>query len=233
MDYKGLKKYFEPKNMIPQIIGAVICAFGIFVAVADFIYFGVPIIIVGVCVILFTRDSRVSDEEVDRTAASKIKDLDGRARADIGVRERDMRGFMPETFSGYEFTDGTAVARGRDRKLRSDRYAAAELVFTQECIHAYVYRFSLTKEEESERRAVIKYCDVGDAAVTERTVSVRVSNVPKGERAEVTVHTLEILDGAGEPIIVIPVGVGADVDRVVKNIKRLAEREREKAKSDT
>ncbi len=231
MDHKGLKKYFTPKNMIPQIIGAVICAFGVFVAVVDWVYFGAPIIIVGVCVILFTRDSRVSDEEVDRTVASKIKDLDERTRADIGVREREMRGFMPESFSGYEFAEDVAVARGRDLKLRSDRYAAAELVFTQECIHAYVYRFCLTKDEDSERRATIKYGDIGDAAVTERTVAVRVSNVSKGEQAEVTVHTLEILDGAGEPIISIPVGDGADVDRVVTNIKRLAERE--KAKSDT
>lgn len=231
MDHKGLKKYFTPKNMIPQIIGAVICAFGIFVAVVDWIYFGAPIMIVGVCVILFTRDSRVSDEEVDRTVASKIKDLDERARADVGVREREMRGFMPESFSGYEFADGIAVARGRDRKLRSERYAAAELVFTQECIHAYVYRFCLTEDEDSERRVTVKYADIGDAAVTERTVSVRVSNEPKGEPAEVTVHTLEILDDAGEPIISIPVGEGADVDRVVTNIKRLAERE--KAKSDT
>ncbi len=231
MDYKGLIKYFKPKNMIPQTVGIAIIVFGVLVAILYWAYFGVPIILVGACIVLFTRDSRISDDEVDSTAAAVIKDLDERAREDIGTRERVLRAFMPEVFTGYDYSasaESLLVARGKDTKLRSNMYAAAELIFTEEGLHAYMYRFCLTEPKEDSRRILLKYDELGGASVSTRNERFTICNVSGDSSVEREVGTLEIKNTSGEVVMAIPVDAGADVDRAVETINRLAESKKNK-----
>ena len=223
MDFKGMQKYFSPKNMIPQIIGYGIAAFGVFIAIADWLFFGVPFIIVGGCIILFLRDSRPSDNDIDSTAETKIKDLDERAKAHIDVHEKPIRAFQPEVFAGYDYSEpeGLLVSRGSDKKYRTNKYAAAELIFMQDRLHVLMYRFCLTKEDERTTYMTEKYDDLGGASVSSKKETFRLYGRTDGESFERELQTLEIRNNAGDIIFEIPVDAGADVDRTVETINQL------------
>lgn len=223
MDFKGLKKYFTPKNKIPQFIGYGIAAFGVLVAIFYWLYFGVPFMIVGVCVVLFMRDSRPSDSDVDATAKAKLSDLDTRARAHIDIHEKPIKAFPPEVFDGYDYSepDGLLVCRGGDKKCRTNKYSAAEMVFTQDVLHVFLYRFCLTEDSEQSEYMDERYENLGRASIGSRRAQFHFMGRTDGETYEHEIYTLEIRNSADEVILEIPVDAGADVDRAVDAINHL------------
>ncbi len=223
MDYKGLTKYFTPKNIVPQIIGYVIVGFGVLVAAAYWIYFGIPIIAVGGAVVFFTRDSRMTDAEVDGVAAAKIKNLEDRARAELDVHEKELRGFPPEVFAGYDFTvsEGLMTARGHDKKYRSDRYAAAQFVFAQDLLHILSCRFRLTCDDERTMHISERYENLSCAEVRKDKGTFTLTTSKTPETFERELCWLVIKNNDGATVFEVPVDPGADVDRTISSVNQL------------
>ncbi len=230
MDYKGLTKYFMPKNIIPQIVGYVILAFGVLVAAVYWIYLGVPIIAVGGAVLLFTRDSRMSDAEVDGVAASKIKNLEDRARSELNVHEKELRGFPPEIFAGYDFTvgEGLMINRGHDKKYRTDRYAAAQFVFARDFLHILSCRFRLTCDDERTMHISERYENLSCAEVRKDKGTFTLTASAKKETFERELCWLLIKNNDGDVIFEVPVDPGADVDRTISSINQLIKAKKSK-----
>ena len=230
MDYNGFRKYFTPVNMIPRIIGGFIVACGVIFAIVVRrmgLYFGFVIVITGLCVMIFSRDSRPSDEDVDGAVAKKIKDIDDTARQEIDVREKLIKAFPPVVFSdfdysGYELDPGNfAVQRGRDGKYRTNRYSAAEIMFAQEKLHIFMYKICLTEEKEETKCLSERYVDLKEARIDRRTRSFVMYSGKNERRVELEFETIVIENNAGEVIFEMPVHDGADVDRTVETVNRL------------
>lgn len=230
MDYNGFKKYFTPINMIPQIIGGFIVACGAIFAIVvrHFgLYFGVIIAIVGLCVLVFARDSRPSDEDVDGAVAKKINDIDSTARQGIDIRERLIKAFPPVLFADYDFSgwetdpENFAVQRGRDGRYRTNTYSAAEIMFAQERLHIYMYKVCLTEEKEESTTLSERYLDLKGAKIERRTRSFVMYSGKNEKRVELEFETIVIENNSGEVIFEMPVHDGADVDKTVETVNHL------------
>ncbi len=229
MDYLNNIKYFMPQKSFWKIVGAVIVAIGIpfFFIGHGGSMIGCVTIAVGLCVFIFAKDARPSDTDIDNAVAKKIQNVDEFARRGIDVREKLIKAFPPVMFSDFDYNAGSddeeelKVQRGQDRKYRSNKYAAAQIMFATEKLHIFMYRFCLTKEADDEKYFEAKYTDLQDAVIEKDS---RKFNIPKGkgfEEVELEYRAIVIRGNDGEIIFKMPVHDGADVDKAVDTINRL------------
>ncbi len=224
MNYKDFQKFFTEANKIPMIIGYALMALGAVGVIIRgfFLIIGVILIVAGLAVIMFYRDSRPSEAELDAAVTKKIGDLDVEVRREIGVHEKLIKAFPPITFAEYDFREceGLLVGKGRDNRYRSNVYSAAELLFAQERLHIYMYQFRLTEERESRQCLTERYENLSGATVEHRTLGFDLyGNKEKHSKLEFT--DILIKNNAGEVIFEMPVRDGADVDKTVDIINRL------------
>ncbi|MCD7776753.1 MAG: hypothetical protein LUH54_05230, partial [Firmicutes bacterium] len=137
------------------------------------------------------------------------------------VKAFPTRIFLDYDFSHYE-EEGAEfmLQRGSDGKYRTNRYAAAAILFAQEKLHIYLYQFYLTKNEESEHRLAENYVDL-EGAVTER----RSHTYKQPDGKEVTLESLYIVikNNNGDSVFELPVNDGDDVDKAIQSINRMIE----------
>lgn len=229
MDYINNIKYFLPQKNFWKIVGAVIAAVGVpfFFMGHGGSMIGCVIIAVGLCVFIFAKDSRPSDADIDNAVAKKIKNVDEFARRGIDIREKLIKVFPPVMFSDYDYSNDDEsdeelkVQRGQDRKYRSNKYAAAQIMFATEKLHIFTYRFCITKEADDEKYFEAKYTDLQNAVIEKRS---RKFSVPKGkgfEEVDIEYRSIVVRDNNGDAIFEMPVHDGADVDKAVDTINRL------------
>ena len=233
MDYNGFRKYFTPQNMLPQIIGIGLVAVGaVFIIIGMFfLYMGVVIVAVGLCIIVFARESRPSDTDLDEAIAKKIKDLDDTAKHQIDIREHLVKAFPPVAFSDFDFTgvdeaEGEfLIHKGRDGKYRTNRYSAAEIMFTQDRLHIYMIKFYVTEQNEKETTLSERYENLKCARLETRRHSfeVNVNSGKKTKTAELEFNFIVIENGDGDIMFEMPVHESAEVDKTVADINRLIE----------
>lgn len=229
MDYINNIKYFMPQKNLWKIIGIVVAILGIpfFFIRRGGAMTGCVIIAVGVCIFVFAKDSRPSDSDIDNAVTKKIKNVDELARKGIDLREKLIKAFPPVMFSDFDYSgteDGDVqVQRGQDRKFRSNKYSAAEIMFATEKLHIFLYSFYLTKEEDTEKYFEAKYTDLQNAVIEKRTKKFEVPKGKKTESAEIEHFSIIVRDNNGEIIFETPVHEGADVDKTVDIINRLIE----------
>ncbi len=228
MDYASFKKYFSPKNNTWQIIGGVIAALGLpfFFMRASMI--GVVIVAIGACIFIFARDSRPADADVDGAIAKKIKDIDDLAKRGIDIRERMIKAFPPVAFSEFDFSgyennrENFFVQKGSDGRFRSNRYSAAEIIFTQEKLHIFMMQFSLTEEQEDQKYFEAKYTDLKEAVIERRSHSFVLNKGTKNEKEEkIEFESIIIRDNDDNIVFNMPVHDGADVDKTIVTVNRL------------
>lgn len=229
MDYINNIKYFLPQKNFWKIVGAVVAALGIpfFFIGRGGSMMGFVVIAVGLCIFVFAKDSRPSDADIDSAVEKKIKDIDELARKGIDIRERLIKAFPPVMFSDYDYRgygDDKAdltVQRGSDRKYRSNKYSAAEILFAMEKLHIFMYQFYLTKETEDQRYFEAKYTDLKNAAVERGTNVFTVAKGKKIEEVTLEYQSIVIRNNDDEIVFDMPVHDGADVDKTVDTINRL------------
>lgn len=235
LDYNGFRKYFEPHSKLPKIIGCVIVALGaVGVIIGGFMmFFGFLLIVGGLCVIVFVREARPSDEQLDDAIAKKVKDLEDTAKHDIDVRERLIKAFPPTGFKNYDMTgveDDAGrflIRRGDDNKYRTNKYSATEILFAQELLHVYMMRFYLTEDESEETKKSVRYKELGKAWIDKRQAGFVMSN-DKGKGSVTLDYQVVIIENEdGSTFIEIPVSEGADVDRTVETINHLIKAKKE------
>ncbi len=230
MDYSGFKKYFSPKNSLWQIIGGVIMMLGV-----PFFFIGrggsmmaVVFIAIGACVFIFSKDSRPSDADIDNAIQTKIKVVDELAKQGIDIRERQIKAFPPVAFDEFDYSgyakgdESFMVQRGSDGRYRSNRYSAAEIIFTQEKLHLFMYQFCITEENEEKKYYDAKYTDLKNATIEHRSDIFVIDKGTKKEK-EVTIayDSIVIRDNDDSIVFEMPVHDGADVDKTVETVNRL------------
>ncbi len=229
MDYINNIKYFLPQKPFWKIVGGVIAALGAIIMVLPgrgSMMLGCIPLFIGACIFIFAKDARPSDADIDNAVEKKIKALDELARRGVDIRERLIKAFPPVSFSGYNYRGSEndpdlKVQRGSDKKYRSNKYSAAEILFAMEKLHIFMYQFCITKEEEDQRYFEAKYTDLKNATLEHGT---NVFTVPKGKSFdEVTLEyqSIVIRDNDDNVIFDMPVTDGADVDKTIEIINRL------------
>lgn len=229
MDYINNIKYFLPQKNFWKIIGAVVAVLGIpfFFIGRGGSMMGFVVIAVGLCIFIFAKESRPSDSDIDSAVEKKIKDIDEKARKGIDLRERLIKAFPPVIFSDYDYRgcgeDGgdINVQRGADRKYRSNKYSAAEIMFAMEKLHIYIYQFYLTKETEEERYFEAKYTDLKNASLERGSNVFVISKGKKTEEVTIEFRSIVVRDNSGSVVFEMPVHDGADVDKTIDTINRL------------
>ncbi len=235
MDYLNNLKYFLPKKSFWKIVGGVIAALGIIIMVLPgfgSMMLGCIPLFIGICIFIFAKDARPSDADIDGAVEKKIENLDDLARRGIDIRERLIKAFPPVSFSDYDYRgngdeDDIKVQRGADRKYRSNKYSAAEILFAMDKLHIFMYQFYLTKEQEDQRYFESKYTDLLGATL-ECGTSTFV--IPKGkdfEEVTLEYHAIVIRDNDENVVFDMPVNDGADVDKTVEVINRLIKSKKE------
>ena len=171
MDFNVFVKYFKPKNNIPQIIGGFIVACGVILAIMGGfgLFLGLIIIAVGLAIIIFARESRPTDADVDEAVQKKTKDITQDAMGEIDVHEKLVKAFAPVVFSEFDFSGqeldpaNFSMQRGSDGKYRTNRYSSAVILFAQEKLHIYMHKFFLTKDEEETKVLSQPYTELKEA----------------------------------------------------------------------
>lgn len=229
MDYNSFKKYFSPKNNLWQIIGGVIIALAVPLFFMRMSMFGVVIVAIGACVFIFARDSRPSDADVDGAIEKKIKDIDNLAKQGIDLREKQIKAFPPVSFSEFDYSgDDIIVQKGADGKYRSNRYSAAEIIFTQEKLHIFMMQFSLVEEKEEQKYFDAKYTELKDAKIERRHQTFVIDKGTKKEKeVALEFESIVIRDNGDNIVFDMPVHDGADVDKTVDTVNRLIEAKKE------
>ncbi len=234
------QKYFSPASNLPKIIGGVIIALGVVMCLMRgiMLLLGVVIMAIGAAIFFLAKESRASDEELDGALANMASDLDYQARLDIDVKEKVMSAFRPEVFtefdySGAETSPGTfRLVRGADRKYRTNKYTATEIVFTQTKLHICKYSLNLTEEGEDTERLAEKYVDLSSVGIDSETHEYTCVNGKKSVPVKIETRTMYVKKNDGTVAMRFPVGTGADVDRAVEEINRLIRTRKEKAEED-
>ncbi len=230
-------KYFSPASNLPKIIGGVIIALGALMCLMRgmMLFLGVVVMAIGAAVFFLAKESRASDEDVDNALADMGSDLDYKAKLDVDVREKMLTAFRPEVFSEYDFSgavespDSFRLVRGADRKFRTNKFTATEIVFTQTRLHIYKYSLNLTEEGENIEKLIEKYVDLDSVGIDSDTREYSCVNGKKSTTEKLETRTMYVKMNDGTVAIRFPVGSGADVDRAVEEINRLIRTRKEKA----
>lgn len=231
MDFSNNIKYFKKRNYIFMIVSALLVVAGVIIAIAldrRQMWAGIVVAVVGVLLFFITNDSRPKDSDLDGAIQRKVADLEEVAKKGIDYREKYVKAFPTRIFTDYDFshyeTEGGdfMIQRGSDSKYRTNRYAAAAILFGQETLHIYLYRFYLTKaeEERDEHWLAEKYVDL-DGAVTERREHTY--KLPDGKEVKLENLYIIIKNNNGENIFEFPVNDGDDVDKAIQSINRMIE----------
>lgn len=138
MKTSNIEKYFKQKSWsIPEIICVVAIIVAIIFILAISIPIGVPLGGVAVIVLVFIKSAKIKDAEVDR-ALNAIMEAHG-----ITLDPNSVVGV-------YDFKE-TRVVKGKDGKLRSDRYVVAAFSFGGESKDITVYRIQISTGQVVEK----------------------------------------------------------------------------------
>lgn len=233
-------KYFSPSSSVPKIVGGVIIAIGVVMMFLRgiMLLLGVVVAAIGGAVFFLAKESRASDEEVDKALSDMASDLDYRAKSDVDVKEKIMSAIRPEVFQEYDYSGAESdpgtffMVKGSDNKYRTNKYTSTEIVFTQNKLHVYKYSLILTSEGESVEKLCEKYVDLDSVGVESRVGDFTYVSGKKRIPAKVETRTMFVKKNDGTVAIRFPVGGGADVDRTVEEINRLIRTRKEKAREE-
>jgi len=167
MKASSVEKYFKQKSWsVPELI----CVFAIIVAIvfilAISIPIGVPLGGVAAVALVFIKSAKIKDAEVDRVLNSLIE------AHGISLDPQN-------TIAVYDLKD-TRVVKGKDGKLRSNRYVITTVHFGQTRKEMGVYRIELLTGQVTRETYSFAYTD--EILLQEEAVMM-----PVGRR---TVHSL-------------------------------------------
>lgn len=171
MNTERNRRYFTQRDLsIPMsIIGAILCGLiGLTVIFSGMYssyliyYFGFPLLLIGIFLLIFANSYYVKDRELDEEVAHELASLDERFRECFVLSDRD-RDHERISASGFLFDrEGVTPHRGRDAKPRSNFFYAALFLVTSDHFYALSHVVNLTD---------------GTAAAAEQRVELRFSEI--------------------------------------------------------
>lgn len=115
--------------------------------------------------------TRMKDDEYDEMVLSKMNGLNLKKRAlgKIGLDEDQLKEIPPVFLHGYEF-DKADSRVGSDDRLRSSKYSATWLFFSDNQVYMYTYVMDMTSDSKQERTEEYFYKDITNFSTSDETV---------------------------------------------------------------
>jgi len=167
--------------------------------------------------------TRMKDDAYEQMVLAKINGLNLKQKAlgKIGIDEDQLKAISPVYLNGYHFGDGAIVGVGKDGRLRSSKYDATWLFFSDTQVYMYSYTVDMTSDAKKETTEEYFYKDITNFSTSSETTEATEisgcsgSNVKKIQR-EYNKFTLVV---PGDKFTCSTTGVN-DVDRSVSAMKQ-------------
>lgn len=101
-----------------------------------------------------------TDLEYDNEVAKQLNGLQARALNKLGLDEDEVKEIDPISFDGYVYKGANNYKVGADNLYRTNKYEAVMLLFSQNEVHCYTYRFDTTEDKKTEETDVYFYKDI-------------------------------------------------------------------------
>lgn len=226
MDYEKNLKYFKSTDT-HYYIGLPIFILGVILFALGYIFWtylfpyqdilGIVLTVIGAAIAFIPPSLRSSEKDIDEAVAVMTKDYEKETAETLGLTSRLAKEAKPLLVGAYTYADGTLYRRGKtDRKFRSDRYAAAALIFTKNGMCISEKRFSLTENAVEEELKEFPFSDIDGIAV--ETAEHLFANGEKAKTAYLSVMA------NGKALHTIPVTQNAALDKLCEDVDTLIRR---------
>lgn len=120
----------------------------------------------------------MKDEEYDQVVLSKLNSLNLRKKAleKIGLDEDQLKEIPPVYLHGYHFDDAYSKV-GKDDRIRSSKYDATWLFFSDSQVYMYSYVLDMSSDAKKESTEEYFYKDITNFSTSSETTDV---NQPVG-----------------------------------------------------
>lgn len=115
--------------------------------------------------------SGMKDDAYDQMVSSKLNGLNLKQRAlgKIGLDEDQLREIPPVYLHGYNFDNGSYIKVGSDDRLRSSKYDATWLFFSDSQVYMYSYTMDMTSDGKKETTEEYFYKDITNFSTSSET----------------------------------------------------------------
>ena len=167
MDYQKNLKYFKSTDTHYYIGLPLMVLGGILFVMARIFWtylfwyqdiIGILLLIIGAIIAFVPRSLRSSEKDIDEAVILMTRDYEKEMAESLGITSYLSKEAAPLLVGAYTYEKDALCRRGKtDRKLRSNHYRAAALLFTRNGLCIAEKIFSLTEEQLSENQVEFHY----------------------------------------------------------------------------
>lgn len=179
MDYAKNRQYFKKstKSTKTLIVGILLIVLGLGFLVGIRIpgsspILGIILLIIGGLIIYRFIGKSISDEEYDNSIKSALSKVENDALENLDIDKAEIQEVEPITFECFNYDTFDNIKKGKDGKIRTDRYKAVIIYPTQNELNTYEYDFSTTEELKMKTGTTYFYKDIVSISVSTKTRSI-------------------------------------------------------------
>lgn len=183
MDYAKNRQYFKKstKSTKTLIVGILLIVLGLCLCF-NLVRIPIPVIgrgglgiillIIGGLIIYRFIGKSISDEEYDNSIKSALSKVENDALENLDIDKVEIQEVEPITFKCFNYDTFDNIKKGKDGKIRTDRYKAVIIYPTQNELNTYEYDFSTTEELKMKTGTTYFYKDIVSISVSTKTRSI-------------------------------------------------------------
>lgn len=206
MDYAKNRQYFKKstKSTKTLIVGILLIVLGLCLCF-NLVRIPIPVIgrgglgiillIIGGLIIYSFIGKSISDEEYDNSIKSALSKVENDALENLDIDKAEIQEVEPITFKCFNYDTFDNIKKGKDGKIRTDRYKTVIIYPTQNELNTYEYDFSTTEELKMKTGTTYFYKDIVSISVSTKTRSI--SNIQNKK-----INLNKIADKFAEDIII-------------------------------
>lgn len=179
MDYAKNRQYFK-KSTKTLIVGILLIVLGLCLCFnlvripipGSSPILGIILLIIGGLIIYRFIGKSISDEEYDNSIKSALSKVENDALENLDIDKAEIQEVEPITFKCFNYDTFDNIKKGKDGKIRTDRYKAVIIYPTQNELNTYEYDFSTTEELKMKTGTTYFYKDIVSISVSTKTRSI-------------------------------------------------------------
>ncbi|MDD4773060.1 MAG: hypothetical protein PHZ09_05575 [Eubacteriales bacterium] len=236
MNYKYNIKYFTSKTW-PIPVASAMMLIGLLPAVLQIMGVGrmfitssgIIVAFAGAVILSFALGGKTSDAEFAEQIERHTSGMQDAALKKLGLEDKHVKViplFDPCVIGEYDFSGSEELLarRGNDGKIRSTFYSQTLLLFTAEKLCLYRNRFSFIGDYDETFLDVIPYTAIDSVYITDHEYKTVVNK----KKLTVKYVIFNIKDNKGT-VYSHPAHNDADLDKLVDNITKLADKKKKEA----
>ena len=184
MDYAKNRQYFKKstKSTKTLIVGILLIVLGLGLCfnlvripipvIGRGFSLGIILLIIGGLIIYSFIGKSISDEEYDNSIKSALSKVENDALENLDIDKAEIQEVEPITFKCFNYDTFDNIKKGKDGKIRTDRYKTVIIYPTQNELNTYEYDFSTTEELKMKTGTTYFYKDIVSISVSTKTRSI-------------------------------------------------------------